>query len=247
MNTSGARILVVDDEVEILRILRRSLSAQGYRVLTASSGKEAIEEVVYHRPDIVLLDLGLPDRNGLDVCQRIREQSQIPILVVSAHATEREKVEALEAGADDYITKPFGIEEILARIRVVLRRLARAQGSPETPTLIQIGSLQVDLARRLVQVGERRVTLTPTEYDLLKTFVTRRGQILTRQQLLQLVWGSDTQATLHTLHVYVAQLRRKIEPDPQQPRFILNVPGVGYRLSDEEQTSSTEQESMSNS
>ncbi len=234
MSKNGASILVVDDEREIVRALRRTLSAHGYTVLTASSGEEALEMVTQHRPDLLLLDLLLPDMSGLEVCRRVRAVSNVPIIVLSVKDTERDKVEALDLGADDYVAKPFGMNEVLARVRVVLRRVIQPPSGAEPR--FQISSLSVDFARRRVEVDGQEVSLTPTEYDLLKVFITQRGKILTRQMLLNEVWGAEAHARTHSLHVYVAQLRQKIEPVPERPRFILTVPGVGYRFTDETAT-----------
>ncbi|GCE13673.1 response regulator transcription factor [Tengunoibacter tsumagoiensis] len=231
MNKPGAHILVVDDEIEILRALRRSLMAHGYRVLTARTGEEALKITFQQRPDVILLDLVLPGISGLEVCRRIRAEANVAIIVLSAKGAERDKVEALDLGADDYIQKPFGIEEVLARVRAALRHTAGLQAGTD-PTL-QIGPLRVDFARRDVQVDSQEINLTPTEYDLLKVFLTHRGKILTRQMLLQLVWGPEARSRTHSLHVYVAQVRQKIEPDPLHPQFILTVPGVGYRFPEE--------------
>ncbi len=231
MSKSGARILVVDDEDEIVRALRRSLTAHGYKVFTASSGEEAFAITSRHRPDLLLLDLFLPGMSGLEVCRRMRAESDIPIIVLSVKGAERDKVEALDLGADDYVSKPFGMDEVLARVRVALRHVARAQDG--TQPNFRAGPLQVDFALRRVQLNGQDVPLTPTEYDLLKVFIAHRGKILTRQMLLKEIWGPETHARMHSLHVYVAQLRRKIEPIPEGPRFILTFPGVGYRFNDE--------------
>ena len=231
MSKNGASILVVDDEREIVRALRRNLSVHGYTVLTASSGEEAIEAVHRHRPDLLLLDLMLPGMSGLDVCRRVRTDSSVPIIVLSVKNAERDKVEALDLGADDYIQKPFGMDEVLARIRVALRRAIQPARGAEPR--FETGPLSVDFARRRVLVGKREVSLTPTEYDLLKVFITHRGKILTRQMLLSEVWGAEAHARTHSLHVYVAMLRQKIEPVPERPRFILTIPCVGYRFADE--------------
>jgi two-component system, OmpR family, KDP operon response regulator KdpE len=232
MSKSGARILVVDDEVEIMRALQRSLTAFGYEVFTASSGEEALVEVARHRPDLILLDLGLPGMSGLEVCKRVREQSNLPIIVLSVKDTERDKVLALDLGADDYVSKPFGMNEVLARVRVALRHTAQVQSGTE-PIFI-IGPLRVDFAQRNVQVSGKDIKLTPTEYDLLKALIKNNGKIMTRQMLLSQVWGTGYGAEAHYLHVYVGQLRRKIEPDPAHPRFILTVSGVGYRFNGDE-------------
>ncbi|GCE02809.1 response regulator [Dictyobacter aurantiacus] len=232
MSKSGARILVVDDEIEILRALQRSLVAHGYDVFTAESGEVALEEVGQHRPDLILLDLGLPGISGLEVCRKVREQSNLPIIVLSVKDTERDKVLALDLGADDYVSKPFGIDEVLARVRVALRHTAQIQSGTEP--IFTAGPLRVDFAQRGVQVNGKEVKLTPTEYDLLKALIKNRGKIMTRQMLLSQVWGTGYGTEAHYLHVYVGQLRRKIEPDPAHPRFILTVSGVGYRFNTEE-------------
>jgi two-component system KDP operon response regulator KdpE len=231
MNKSGAHILVVDDEIEIVRALRRSLTAHGYKVFTANSGEEAFEVTSKHRPDLLLLDLLLPGMSGLEVCERMRAELNIPIIVLSVKGAERDKVEALDLGADDYVSKPFGIDEVLARVRVALRHVAQTQAG--TQPNFRAGPLQVDFALRRVQLNEQDVQLTPTEYDLLKVFIAHYGRILTRQMLLKELWGQETHTKAHSLHVYVAQLRRKIEPTPEDPRFILTIPGVGYRFTDE--------------
>lgn len=231
MAKSGARILVVDDEIEILRALQRSLSAHGFDVFTAANGEDALEAIPQYRPDLMLLDLGLPGISGLEVCKRVRAQSNLPIIVLSVKDTERDKVLALDLGADDYVSKPFGINEVLARMRVALRHTAQVQAGTE-PVFIA-GPLSVDFARRLVLVNAQEVKLTPTEYDLLKALIKNKGKIMTRQMLLSQVWGTGYGSEAHYLHVYIGQLRRKIEPDPAHPRFILTISGVGYRFNDE--------------
>lgn len=231
MTKRGATILVVDDEREIVRALRRSFTAHGYTVFSAKSGEEAVAMVEQCRPDLLLLDLLLPGLSGLEVCRRVRTSSSVPIIVLSVKDTERDKVEALDLGADDYVSKPFGINEVLARVRVALRRVA--QPPHGSAPRYQAGPLSVDFAGRRVQLNGNDVALTPTEYDLLKVFILHRGKILTRQQLLKEVWGENAHARMHSLHVYVAQLRQKIEPQPDHPRFILTIPGVGYRFNDE--------------
>ena len=231
MKKGGASILVVDDEREIVRSLQRSLHAHGYTVFTASTGEEALEKLTQHRPDLLLLDLLLPGMSGLEVCRRVRVVSNVPIIVLSVKNTERDKVEVLDLGADDYIAKPFGIKEVLARVRVVLRRVIQPPSGTEPK--FEAGPLSVDFAMRSVHVHGQEVALTPTEYDLLKVFITNRGKILTRQMLLGEVWGAKAQVRTHSLHVYVAQLRQKIEPVLARPQFILTVPGVGYRFNDE--------------
>ncbi len=232
MSKGGARILVVDDEIEILRALQRSLTAYGYEVFTAGSGEDALEAISHHRPDLILLDLGLPGISGLEVCKQVRAQSNLPIIVLSVKNAERDKVLALDLGADDYVSKPFGINEILARVRVALRHAAQVQAGTEP--IFVAGPLKVDFAQRLVQVNEQEVKLTPTEYDLLKALIKNSGKIMTRQMLLSQVWGTGYGSEAHYLHVYIGQLRRKIEPDPAHPRFILTVSGVGYRFNGDE-------------
>jgi len=228
MSKGGARILVVDDEIEIVRALQRSLSAHGFEVFTASSGEEALEAISHHRPDVMLLDLGLPGMSGLEVCKEVRAQSNLPIIVLSVKDTERDKVLALDLGADDYVSKPFGMNEVLARVRVALRHSAQVESGTEA--IFSAGPLRVDFAQRAVQVNGQEVKLTPTEYDLLKALIRNSGKIMTRHMLLSQVWGTGYGAESHYLHVYVGQLRRKIEPDPAHPRFILTVSGVGYRF-----------------
>ena len=231
MTESAIRVLVVDDEPQIRRFLRTSLSAHGYRVIEASCGREAIALTTTERPEVLLLDLGLPDMDGLEVIHRLREWSTVPIIVVSVRGQEAEKIAALDGGADDYVTKPFGMGELLARLRAALRH--RLQAEVEEP-LFRCGTLSVDLLRRLVTVDGREVKLTPKEYDLLRTLVTHAGKVLTHQYLLREVWGPGSLYETHYLRVYIGQLRQKIEPDLAQPRYILTEPGVGYRLRVEE-------------
>lgn len=228
MSKSGARILVVDDEIEILRALQRSLTAHGFDVLTASTGEEALESIAHFRPDLMLLDLGLPGISGLEVCKKVRSQSNLPIIVLSVKDTERDKVLALDLGADDYVSKPFGMNEVLARIRVALRHAAQVESGTEP--IFMAGPLRVDFAQRLVQLNEHEIKLTPTEYDLLKALIKNKGKIMTRHMLLSQVWGTGYGSESHYLHVYIGQLRRKIEPDPTHPRFIQTISGVGYRF-----------------
>lgn len=232
MSKGGARILVVDDEVEIVRALQRSLTAHGFEVFAAYSGEEALEAVAHYRPDVMVLDLGLPGMSGLEVAREVRSQSNLPIIVLSVKDTERDKVQALDLGADDYVSKPFGVNEVLARIRVALRHSAQLESG--TQPVFAAGPLSVDFAQRQVLLAGKEVKLTPTEYDLLKALIKNRGKILTRQMLLSQVWGTGYGAESHYLHVYVGQLRRKIEPDPANPRFILTISGVGYRFNADE-------------
>lgn len=228
MNKHGASILVVDDEREILRALQRSLTAHGYQVLTATNGEEALAAIAQQNPDLMVLDLLLPGMSGLDVCRQVRATSSLPIIVLSVKDTEHDKVEALDLGADDYVAKPFHMSEVLARIRVALRRTART--SLDTEPRFQTGLLSVDFAQRQVQLNGESLSLTPTEYDLLTIFIHHRGKVLTRKMLVQQVWGNEEHDREHSLHVYVARLRQKIEPAPERPHFILTIPGVGYRF-----------------
>ncbi|MGE3858143.1 MAG: response regulator [Dehalococcoidia bacterium] len=231
--TSGARLLVVDDEVPMLRLLRRNLEARGYQVDTAEMGREVEVQIAVRHPDLVLLDLNLPDMDGVAVIRAVRAHSSLPIIVLSARDEERDRVAALDAGADDYVSKPFGIEELLARVRVALRHAA--QPSAGAGAQWSSGELAVDLDRRRVSVGGAEVHLTPTEYALLKVFVTHRDRVLTDRMLLREVWGAEYGDESHYLHVYVARLRKKIEPDPQRPRHLLTEPGIGYRLVEADQ------------
>jgi len=227
MTENGPRILVVDDEKAIRRFLKTSLTANGYTVVEAVNGAEALVAVVNNRPDAVILDLGLPDMEGTEVTARLREWTTLPIIILSVRGQESDKITALDAGADDYLTKPFSVGELMARIRVVLRRAARS-GQPES--VFTTAELTVDLARRLVQVRGQDVQLTPTEYDLLRTLVNHAGRVLTHQFLLREVWGMGYEAEAHLLRVNISNLRRKLELDPARPRYILTEPGVGYRL-----------------
>jgi two-component system, OmpR family, KDP operon response regulator KdpE len=222
---SGARVLVVDDEAQILRALRTSLQGAGYEVDTAATGEEALSRAAMRPPEGVILDLLLPDRNGIEVCRELRRWTDAPVLVLSAVGAEQEKVAALDAGADDYVTKPFGIDELLARLRAALRRA----DTPSAP-IVELGDLTVDLERMLVTRGGEPVALTPTEFELLRLFVRNEGKLLTHPMILREVWGPNYGTESHYLHVYVSQLRRKIEPDPARPRFLLTEAGAGYRL-----------------
>ncbi|MFN8433754.1 MAG: response regulator transcription factor [Anaerolineales bacterium] len=222
---TNQRILVVDDEAPIRRYLRAALSAQGFSVYESASGDEALQAVLSHRPDIIILDLGLPDIDGIEVTRRLREWSQTPIIILSVRESEQDKIAALDAGADDYLTKPFGTGELLARMRVALRKQSSAANEP----VFEAKGLSVDFARRLVTVKEQEVQLTPTEYDLLKILVTHAGKVITHHQLLRQVWG-DGYDDMHILRVNISNLRGKIEPDPSRPTYIHTEPGVGYRL-----------------
>lgn len=226
MSSPGPRVLVVDDEPAIRRFLRTLLTAHGYQVFEADSGQAAVTQVAAQRPDAVILDLGLPDIDGVTVTHRLREWSAVPIIIVSVRGAEDDKVGALDAGADDYLTKPFGAGELQARLRAALRRAAQPAGE----SAFSSGELRVDLARRSVSVAGRELQLTPTEYDLLRTMVTHAGKVLTHHQLLRAVWGMGYENETHMLRVNVSNLRRKLEPDPTRPRYIVTEPGVGYRL-----------------
>jgi two-component system, OmpR family, KDP operon response regulator KdpE len=221
------RILVVDDEPQILRALQTSLRGAGYEVDAATTGEEALTIAAVHPPDAVILDLVLPDARGTDVCRQLRTWSSVPVIVLSVVGDESEKVAALDAGADDYVTKPFGVGELLARLRAALRR---AESSAEP--VLEIGGLRVDLEAREVSVGGAPVQLTPHEYDLLRLLALNEGKLLTHKTILREVWGEAYAEESHYLHVYVSQLRRKLEPDPARPRYILTEPGAGYRLVD---------------
>jgi two-component system, OmpR family, KDP operon response regulator KdpE len=227
MTACSIRVLVVDDEPQIRRFLRTSLNAHGYRVIEAACGWDAITLTATEPPEVVLLDLGLPDIDGLEVIRRLREWSTVPIIVVSVRGQETEKIAALDHGADDYVTKPFGMGELLARIRTALRH--RLQTETEEP-MFRAAELMVDLVRRVVMVEGHEVKLTPKEYDLLRVFVTHAGKVVTHQHLLREVWGPGAVHATQYLRVYIGQLRQKIEPDPTQPRYLLTEPGVGYRL-----------------
>jgi len=226
MAKDKVRVLVVDDEQAIRRFLNAALTAHGYDVFEAATGEEALTAAVARRPALIVLDLGLPGIDGIEVTRRLREWSHTPILILSVREREEDKVEALDAGADDYLTKPFGTGELLARMRVALRRAAQPQATP----LFQVGDLVVDLARRVVTLAGEEVALTPTEYDLLRVLVQNAGKVLTHNQLLRQVWGIGYGGELHLLRVNVSNLRRKIEPLPGRPRYIVTEPGVGYRL-----------------
>lgn len=225
MTLGNQRVLVVDDEAPIRRYLRAALGAQGLTVYESALGEEALQAVLSHRPDIIILDLGLPDIDGIEVTRRLREWSQTPIIILSVREAEQDKIAALDAGADDYLTKPFGTGELLARMRVALRKQPSAANEP----VFQSGGLTVDFSRRLVMVNEKEIQLTPTEYDLLKVLVTHAGKVITHHQLLRQVWG-DGYDDMHILRVNISNLRGKIEPDASRPTYIHTEPGVGYRL-----------------
>jgi len=225
MDEKAIRVLVADDERPIRRFLNASLSGQ-YTVLEAATGAETLAVTVTGRPDVIILDLGLPDIDGVEVTRRLREWTQIPIIVVSVRDREEDKIAALDAGADDYLTKPFGAGELMARLRAALRRSAQ----PESEPVYQADGLMVDLSRREVLVNGESITLTPTEYDILRILIQHAGKVLTHKQLVHAVWGTSYEADAHLLRVNVSNLRHKIEVDPARPRYIVTEPGVGYRL-----------------
>ena len=222
---SKPRVLVVDDEQQILRAMQMKLRSAGYTVETAASAEEALMKAAMRPPDAIILDLLLPDGRGTDVCRELRSWTTAPVLVLSAVGEEREKIEALDAGADDYVTKPFSGDELLARLRAALRRTT----TTTKPTL-EIGELRIDLEKRAVSMAGRSVSLTPIEYDLLRLLAVNEGKLLTHPTILREIWGPAYREESNYVHVYISHLRRKIEPDPARPRYLLNQPGVGYRL-----------------
>jgi two-component system KDP operon response regulator KdpE len=223
------RILIVDDEPQITRVLRRSLITHGYDVHVASDGESALQTFGDWTPDLVVTDLAMPNMNGLELCRRLRALSQLPIIVLSVRGEERTKVEALDAGADDYVTKPFGMDELLARIRATLRRAPVAPNDSET-TVLEAGDFRIDLEARSVVVASREVHLTPKEYDLMVYFLRHPGKVLTHRTLLAAVWGGESTEQTEYLRVFIGQLRKKIEPNPAAPRYILTEPWTGYRF-----------------
>jgi two-component system KDP operon response regulator KdpE len=230
--TAAPQIVVIEDEPQIRRFLRAALTSQGFRLVEAANGEDGLREVATRQPDLVILDLGLPDMDGVAVIRRIREWSAVPTIILSARGQEGDKISALDAGADDYVSKPFGMGELLARIRVALRHATQIAGE-DSESVFSVGDLRVDLAKRHVYVGEREVHLTPIEYRLLAMLVKYAGKVLTHKQLLTEAWGPNQIEQAHYLRVYAAQLRRKLEKDPARPRYILTEPGVGYRLAAE--------------
>jgi two-component system, OmpR family, KDP operon response regulator KdpE len=229
LTAPGPLILVVEDEPQLRRFLRTALTAQDYRLVEAETVREALVAATTHNPELILLDVGLPDGDGIDLTRRIREWSRVPIIVISARGREDDKVAALDAGADDYLTKPFGVNELLARIRVALRHALTAASAAGTP-VIAVGPLRIDLARREVTVDGADVRLTPLEYRLLALLAQNAGRVLTHRQILKEVWGPGSVNETHYLRVFMAQLRRKIETDPARPRLLITEPGVGYRM-----------------
>ena len=219
-------ILMVEDDPQIRRFLRAALAAEGYRFQEATTAQDGLTQAAAHRPDLILLDLGLPDRDGLDVIRGVRQWSIAPILVLSARGQERDKIEALDSGADDYVAKPFTVGELLARIRAGLRRSATAPAG----VALQFGQVEVDLEKRIVKVKGEEIHLTPNEYKLLQALIKHAGKVLTQRQLLSEVWGPNSTEQAQYLRVYIAQLRRKLEEDPARPKYLQTEPGVGYRL-----------------
>jgi len=222
----GAKILVIDDEIEIRRLLKVGLTAHGYDSLEAATGQDGIYKAAVARPDVVILDMDLPDLEGLAVVSRIREWSQIPIIILSVRGQDIDKVNALDLGADDYLTKPFSMSELLARIRVAMRH----QGNLKDEPVIQIADLWIDLSRRQLKVAGTEIHLTPTEYDLFKILVSNAGKVVTHRHILTSIWRNNAKEYAQYLRIYISQLRKKIEKDPNQPKYILTEPGVGYRL-----------------
>jgi len=225
------RILVVDDELSIIKFLRANLESRGYEVLAAMDGGEALQTFEMELPDLVVLDIMMPKMDGFEVCRQLREWSQIPIIMLSARGDESDKVKCLDLGADDYITKPFGASEVIARVRAVLRRTEAAATIPTQPSFTS-GDLKISFAQRHVIVAGKEVKLTPTEYSLLQEFALNAGKVLTHTYLLNKVWGSEYREQREYLHVFVRRLRTKLEPDPANPRYIIAVPGVGYQFKD---------------
>ncbi len=220
-------VLIADDEPPIRRFLRTSLAAQNFRIVEAADGRGTLEAAAHEKPDLVVLDLGLPDMNGLDVIRALRARSDVPVIVLSARGDERGKVAALDLGADDYVTKPFGMDELIARIRTAMRHRFQAQG---TPPIFVSGGVSVDLVRRVVKRGDEEIKLSPKEYELLRMLVLNAGKVLTHRQILNEVWGPAHVEDAQYLRVFVRNLRQKLESDPARPALILTEPGVGYRL-----------------
>lgn len=220
-------ILVVDDEPQILRVMRVSLPARGYNIVTAAGGEQALDEIRKQAPDLVILDLAMPEMSGLEVCRRVRDFSSVPIIVLSAKGAESDKIAALDMGADDYVTKPFSLDELLARVRAVLRRSLTADADA---AVLNVGELTIDANERRVTMSGTEIKLTPKEFEVLKYLASNSGKVVTHRKLLQAVWGSESTEQTEYLRVFINQLRRKIEPDPQNPRYIITEPWVGYRF-----------------
>jgi two-component system, OmpR family, KDP operon response regulator KdpE len=226
MSADSLRVLVVDDERPIRQFLYTSLSAHGHQVFEATNGTDALNMMIVDRHDLVILDLGLPDIDGIEVVKQLRDWTQTPIIILSVREHESDKIAALDAGANDYLTKPFSVGELMARIRVALRHTSQTDDSP----IFQSGDLVVDFARRLVTVADEEIQLTPIEYDLLKAMISQVGKVLTQRQLLRQVWGDAYEAEAHLLRVHISNLRNKIESEPARPQHIITEPGVGYRF-----------------
>jgi two-component system, OmpR family, KDP operon response regulator KdpE len=226
--THRPRILVIDNEPQVLRALQTILGEKHFKVETAVTGEAGLALAVASQPDVIILDLGLPDMDGVDVCKQLRTWTQTPVIILSVRDQEREKVRALDQGADDYLTKPFGIEELLARVRVALRRRTTEVGSPAT--VIKVGPIEIDLVRHIVTRNRTEIKLTVTEYNLLVYLVSHADRVLTHQSILTQIWGKENAERVEYLRVYMRQLRKKLEADPHRPRYILNESGVGYRF-----------------
>jgi len=231
LSAAEPTVLLVEDEAQMRRFLRASLSASGFKLIEATTAAEGLSLAASHNPELILLDLGLPDEDGVSVTRKLREWTRTPIIIISARGRESSKVEALDAGADDYLTKPFGVSELLARMRVALRHAVQSSGAPAP--VFEVGALQLDLARREVKLDGKEVHLTPLEYRLLSLLAQHAGKVLTHGHILKEVWGPGHAEQTHYLRVYMAQLRRKLEADPARPRLLMTEPGVGYRLRDE--------------
>lgn len=227
MSDANPTLLVIEDEAQMRRFLRASLTSNGYHVVEAETAADGLAQAAARNPDLVLLDLGLPDQDGLLVTERLREWATMPIIVLSARGKEEDKIQALDAGADDYLTKPFGIGELLARIRVALRHSARSESGASQ---FAMGNVKVDLVRRQITKGDAEVHLTPVEYKLLTTLIKHEGRVITHRQLLKEVWGPNSSEQTQYLRVYMGQLRHKLEDNPSRPQFLTTEPGVGYRL-----------------
>ena len=226
---TASNVLVIEDDIPMRRFLRAALQNEGHQVFEAGTAREGMTMILGHPPDLILLDLGLPDADGLTILSRVREWSQVPVVILSARGQESDKVDALNAGADDYLTKPFSVGELLARIRVALRHVAETAAGTAKP-VFSVGELRADLAGRRIFVGDAEVHLTPTEYRLLAILIKYAGRVVTHRQLLREVWGPPYTEHTQYLRNFMGQLRQKLEPDPAKPRFIINEPGIGYRL-----------------
>jgi two-component system KDP operon response regulator KdpE len=232
MSELDALVLVVEDEPQMRKFIRASLSSHSYRIVEAERASEAVSLLTSHNPEIVLLDLGLPDGDGIELTRQLREWSRVPIIVLSARGREDDKVEALNAGADDYVTKPFGVNELLARMRVALRHAHASSATKAAPQVLKFGEVKIDLVRREVFRGEEELHLTPIEYKLLVLLAQHAGKVLTHRQILKDVWGPAYASQTHYVRVHMAELRKKVEADPSRPKLLVTEPGVGYRLRD---------------